>query len=81
MTHRGEQQISRQVKEYDKSLKKRSWEGVARAVRSQIVPFLGAQGQEGGLVHGSVSWSTTRVGELKGSRYPKPRARQTVVQK
>ena len=70
-----------QVKQYDKSLKKISWEGVTRAVKSPIVPLLGAQGQEDGLVHGSVSWSTTRVGQLKGSRYLKPRARQTVVQK
>ena len=64
-----------QLKESDKSLKRRSWEGVTTAVKSQIVPLLGAQGQEDGLVHGSVSWSTTRVGELKGSRYLKPRAR------
>ena len=64
-----------QLKESVKSLKRRSWEGVTTAVKSQIVPLLGAQGQEDGLVHGSVSWSTTRVGELKGSRYLKPRAR------
>ena len=73
--------IQEQVKECDKSLKKRSWERVTRAVKSQIVPLLGAQGQEDGLIHGSVSWSTTRVGELKGSQYLKPQARPTVMQK
>ena len=73
--------IQEQVKEYDKSLKERSWEGVTRAVKSQSVSLLGAQGQEDGLVHGSVNWSTTRVGELRGSLYLKPRARQAVLQK
>ena len=73
--------IQEQVKEYDKSLKERSREGMTRAVKSQLVPLLGAQDQEDRLVQGSVSWSTTRVGEQKGSGYLKPRARQTVVQK
>lgn len=73
--------IQEQVKEYDKSLKERSWAGVTRAVKSQSVSLLGAQGQEDGLVHGSVNWSTTRVGELRGSLYLKPRARQAVLQK
>ena len=73
--------IQEQLKESDKSLKKRSWEGVTRAVKSQTVPLLGAQSREDGQVHGSMNWSTTRVGELKGSQYLKPRARQTVVQK
>ena len=70
-----------QVKQYDKSFKKSSWEGVTRAVKSPTVPLLGAQGPEDGLVHGSVSCSATQVGQLKGSQYLKPQARQTVVQK
>lgn len=53
--------IQEQGKGYDKSLKKRRWEGVTRAMKSRTVPLLGAQGQEDGLAHGSVNWSTTRV--------------------
>ena len=51
-----------QVKQCDQALKKSSWKGVTRAVKSLTVPLPGAQGPEDGLLHGSVSCSATRLG-------------------